>query len=174
MPARSLKTFLRDRRGSAAVEFAFVVPVLLLLYYGMVEATQALLVNRRVSFIATGVGDLTTQTAQLSKTQLQDIFTISTAVMKPFPTDALAIRVVSIETNAQGVPTQKWQEVSKTFPYPVDLSTVTKEPNTAIIRAETAYTFNSPLKQIIPNALVFRHKMDLKPRAGVPVVLLNN
>ncbi|MBT9473294.1 MAG: TadE/TadG family type IV pilus assembly protein [Pseudomonadota bacterium] len=166
--------FLRDRRGSAAVEFALVVPIMLVLYYGMVEATQALLVNRRVSFIATGVGDLTTQAAQLSKTQLQDIFKISTAVMKPFPTDTLAIRVASIETDAQGVPTKKWEEVSKAFSYPVDLTTVTKEPSTAIIRAETVYTFNSPLKKLMPNALVFKHKMDLKPRAGVPVVLLPN
>ena len=37
-----------DRRGSAAVEFAFIVPIVLALYFGMVEATQALLAKATV------------------------------------------------------------------------------------------------------------------------------
>ena len=54
-----LNRFARDRRGSAAVEFALIIPVVMLLYFGMAETTQALLANRRVSVIATAVGDLT-------------------------------------------------------------------------------------------------------------------
>ena len=42
------RNVLRDRRGSAAVEFAFIVPIVLALYFGMVEATQALLAKATV------------------------------------------------------------------------------------------------------------------------------
>ena len=76
-----------DRRGSAAVEFAFIVPIVLALYFGMVEATQALLANRRASAVTTAVGDLVTQQAQVTSADVNGIFGASTAIMKPFSTD---------------------------------------------------------------------------------------
>lgn len=168
-----LSRLARDRRGSAAVEFALIMPVVLLLYYGMAEATQALLANRRVSVIATAVGDLTAQATQLSKTQIDDIFNISTAAIKPFPVTPLGIRIVSIETNANAVPQIKWQQQRGTFPAGVDLKTVEKAPNIAVIRAETIYTYKTPFGRIFPEAFVFKKQMDMRPRGGVAVTLLD-
>ena len=45
----SLPRFFRDRRGVAAVEFAFVAPVLILIYMGLAEVTMALMAERRGS-----------------------------------------------------------------------------------------------------------------------------
>ena len=168
-----LNRFARDRRGSAAVEFALIIPVVMLLYYGMVETTQALLANRRVSVIATAVGDLTAQATQLKKAQIDDIFNISAAALKPFPVEDLGIRIVSIETTAAGVPQIRWQQQRGTFPSGVDLSTVEKTANIAVIRAETIYTYQTPFGQIFPDAFVFKKQMDMRPRGGVAVVLLD-
>ena len=168
-----LNRFTRDRSGSAAVEFALIIPVVMLLYYGMAETTQALLANRRVSVIATAVGDLTAQATQLKKAQIDDIFNISAAALKPFPVSDLGIRIVSIETTAAGVPQVKWQQQRGTFPSGVDLSTVEKTANIAVIRAETIYTYKTPFGQIFPNAFVFKKQMDMRPRGGVAVVLLD-
>ena len=168
-----LSRLLRDRRGSAAVEFALIVPVVMLLYFGMAEGTQVLLANRRVSSIATAVGDLTAQRTQLSKAQIDDIFNISAAALKPFPVTGLGIRVVSIQNDANGASTVMWTEQRGSFPAGTSLATVEKTPNLAIIRAETIYTYNSPFGRIFPDAFTFEHKMDLKPRGGVAVVLLN-
>lgn len=170
---RIVKRLARDQRGSAAVEFAFVLPIMLVLYYGMTEATQALLANRRVSSIATAVGDLTAQRTQLTKAQVDDIFNISTAAVKPFPIGTLGIRIVSIETNANKIPLVKWKEERGTFPPDVDLSKIEKTANIAIIRAETIYTYESPFGRIFPQAFTFKHQMDFKPRGGVAVVLLD-
>ena len=168
-----LNRFARDRRGSAAVEFALIIPVVMLLYYGMVETTQALLASRRVSVVATAVGDLTAQATQLKKAQIDDIFNISAAALKPFPVADLGIRIVSIETTSAGVPQIKWQQQRGTFPSGVDLSTVEKTANIAVIRAETIYTYQTPFGQIFPNAFVFKKQMDMRPRGGVAVVLLD-
>jgi Flp pilus assembly protein TadG len=168
-----LNRILRDRRGSAAVEFALIVPVIMLLYYGMAEATQVLLANRRASFIATGVGDLTAQRPQWSKAQIDDVFNISAAALKPFPVTGLGIRLVSIQTDANAVPKVIWTEQRGSFPAPTDLSTVEKTANQAIIRAETIYRFESPIGRIFPDAFTFKHKKDFRPRSEVAVVLLN-
>ena len=40
MSRRSLTTLRRDTRGGAAVEFAFLAPLMILIYFGMVEFCQ--------------------------------------------------------------------------------------------------------------------------------------
>ena len=172
MPVRH--GLIGDRRGSAAVEFAFIVPIVLALYFGMVEATQALLANRRASAVTTAVGDLVTQQAQVTTADVNGIFGASTAIMKPFSADTLAIRVTSIEINASGVPKEKWtMDNGRTIPA-TDVTTVAptmRTPNTAVLRAETIYDYYTPFQRMLPGKFTFRHKMDLAPRAGVPIAL---
>ena len=168
-----LKRFVRNAGGAVAIEFALVLPLILVLYYGMAETTQALLASRRVSVVATAVGDLTAQATQLKKAQIDDIFNISAAALKPFPVKDLGIRIVSIETTAAGVPQIRWQQQRGTFPSGVDLSTVEKTASIAVIRAETIYTYQTPFGQIFPQAFVFKKQMDMRPRGGVAVVLLD-
>lgn len=166
---------LRDRRGSAAVEFAFIVPIVLALYFGMVEATQALLANRRAGAVTTAVGDLVTQQAQVSDADVSNIFNASTAIMKPFPTGELAIRVTSIEINASGTPLEKWTQFKNSIPK-TDVTTVSaamRKPNSAVLRAETVYTYKTPFQTMLPGMFTFRHRMDLAPRAGVLIQKIN-
>ncbi len=169
-----IRYFPRDRRGSAAVEFAFIVPIVLALYFGMVEATQALLANRRAGAVTTAVGDLVTQQAQVTTGEVDGIFNASTAIMKPFSIDGLAIRVTSIAINASGAPASQWTQTNGK-PIPVtDVSTVAasmRTPNTAVLRAETVYTYSTPFQRMLPGVFTFRHQMDLAPRAGVPIPL---
>ncbi len=53
-----IRGFSRDTRGVAAVEFALILPLLLLLYIGSVEATLLYTTDRGVATIASTVADL--------------------------------------------------------------------------------------------------------------------
>lgn len=167
--------FLRDRRGAAAVEFALIIPTIMLLYYGMVEGTQAMLAKRRAGYLTTAVGDLVTQKAQVSTQEVLNIFDASTAVLKPFPTEDLSIRVTSIQMDANGVPSQVWTIVDGEVPtvtLPSDIDPQLLVPNGAIVRAETIYKFKTPFQRMLPGEFTFRHKMDVRPRTGVAVPLI--
>jgi Flp pilus assembly protein TadG len=66
---RSEAKRLRSRKaGVAAVEFAFILPLLLALYLGVVVLAQGLEVGRRVQLLSHTLADLTTQTLPLSDT----------------------------------------------------------------------------------------------------------
>ena len=169
----ALKRFLRDRRGVAAVEFALTLPVMLILYFGMVEATQAMLANRRSGYLTTAVGDLLTQQAQVTPSQVEDIFDAASAVLKPFPTEGLSVRLTSISIDANGRPSEEWTRARGDIP-PATLTDIDKkllEPNSALVRAETIYKFETPFKQVLPGVFTFKHRMDLRPRTGVPIPL---
>ena len=59
---RGVSAMWRDRRGVAAIEFAFIVPVLLCMYFITMEASQGLVTDKKVSRIGSMVADLITQT----------------------------------------------------------------------------------------------------------------
>jgi len=169
-----LRRFTRHAGGAAAVEFAFIAPIMLILYFGMTEATQALLANRRAGAVTTAVGDLVAQSAQISAADVDSIFDASTAIMKPFPTGNLAIRVTSIQIDENKVITKKWTRPRGTIAETSlsDIDPKLKVANTSILRAETIYTLNTPFNQILPKSFVFKHRMDLRPRSGAAIPLL--
>ena len=78
----------RDRTGVAAIEFAFVAPVLLVTYFMTMEISQGLEVSKKTGRIAIIVGDLVTQQQSLNKADLDAIMRIGEAVMQLELTDS--------------------------------------------------------------------------------------
>ena len=72
--------FWRDRRGAAAVEFAFIAPVLIIMYCGLAELSQAMMAQRRASNVASTIGDLVAQSTQTGPTMIGDIFNIGNTI----------------------------------------------------------------------------------------------
>jgi Flp pilus assembly protein TadG len=100
----TLKAFARDPRGAAAVEFAFIVPVLITLYLGSMEVSQALDVNKRVNRTASMVADLVTQQESVDKAQLLSIMKIGDATLQPYDRDSPDITIVAIQVDSSDSP----------------------------------------------------------------------
>ena len=58
---RRARELLGDKRGIAAVEFAMIVPVMLVLFFGVVEFSSGVAVDRKVTLMARTLSDLTSQ-----------------------------------------------------------------------------------------------------------------
>jgi Flp pilus assembly protein TadG len=75
---------LRDRRGVAAIEFAMIVPVMLVLFFGTVEFSSGVAVDRKVTLIARTLSDVTSQSTSVSDTDIANFFTATCAIMYPY------------------------------------------------------------------------------------------
>jgi Flp pilus assembly protein TadG len=73
-----------DCRGLAAVEFAMVVPLMLVLFFGTVEFSSGVAVDRKVTLMARTLSDLTSQNTSVNDTQLTNFFAASAAIMTPY------------------------------------------------------------------------------------------
>jgi len=92
--SRLLARYGRDVRGVASIEMAFVFPVMLLIYFGLVDASNLLSASRRVTLTASTLADLTTQApATITKAELDGFFDAASAIMDPFPSSAIALEV---------------------------------------------------------------------------------
>ena len=86
---RSARDLSRDTRGIAAIEFAMVVPLMLVLFFGTVEFSSGVAVDRKVTLMARTLSDLTSQNISVTDTQLTNIFNASTGIMTPYPPRAV-------------------------------------------------------------------------------------
>ena len=100
-----LAAFLRDRRGVAAIEFAFVAPLLMVLYFVTMEVTQAIETNKKVSRVGSMVADLVTQQSQeTTKNVVEPIMQIGEAILLPYSRTRPVIEITGIEITKDATP----------------------------------------------------------------------
>ncbi|MBS0332352.1 MAG: pilus assembly protein [Proteobacteria bacterium] len=180
MPAVELRprrrSFLRDTRGLAAVEFALLAPIMVLLYFGLAEFTMALMAQRRVAHVASVVADLVSQTPQIKNSQVTDIFTVGGSILSPFPSTPLKLRITSVVADSKAVPKVSWSKGQGMSA--LAANTVVTVPNNllaagdSVVMADVEYDYTSPLQIVLPNALAFTSTFYLKPRASPSVTLI--
>ena len=81
---------MQDRSGIAATEFAMIVPIMFVLFFGVVEITNGIAAYRDVSLMTHTNSDLTSQSASVQDSDLTNFFAVSTGVLYPYvtsPTD---------------------------------------------------------------------------------------
>jgi Flp pilus assembly protein TadG len=173
---RPLAQFWRDRRGVSAVEFAFIAPVLILFYCGMAELTEAMMAQRRLSHIASSIGDVVARDTQLTDARRTDIFKVGSVLMAPFPTSGLRMCIVSVVSDATGRDTVAWSETSNS---PVncpaanavlDIPTSVLPAGQSVIMSKASYDYVPPIKLITKSDFTFRRTFYLRPRLSDQVL----
>lgn len=102
--------FQRSRDGIAAVEFAFVAPIMLCMFIGVVELSQGITVDRRVSHVTSSTADLVARQRNVTRSILNDYMTIIDNLMSPYPDTPLKLTIASVyNTNSEPtVPKTCW------------------------------------------------------------------
>ncbi|MET7243535.1 TadE/TadG family type IV pilus assembly protein [Methylobacterium sp. EM32] len=91
--------FLRDRRGSAMVEFALLLPVMLALLAGMSELSRAFDHWRKLTLLARTVADLVSQgdaQSPFAASAMTDILAVAPRVLRPFDASGVQIAVSAL------------------------------------------------------------------------------
>lgn len=91
-----LARFRIARAGVAAVEFALILPFMVLIYLGMVEVTFGVNVDRKVTILSRTIGDLTGRVQNVNDADLETIFGASLSVIAPFDSDGVRMRLSSV------------------------------------------------------------------------------
>lgn len=83
---RRKSRFEGDESGIAAVEFAMIAPLMMMMYLGVLELSQGYVASRKVAVFARTVADLTAQSdGTLSSTDAQNIRNSANWIMSPYP-----------------------------------------------------------------------------------------
>src|ERR1700760_4265051 len=82
---RLVRDWTADRSGIAATEFAFIVPLMLVLFFGTVEFCSAIAIDRKVTLMARTLSDLTSQSPSVKDSDMSNFFAASVSMLYPYP-----------------------------------------------------------------------------------------
>lgn len=161
-----MSRFGRDMAGVAAVEFAMIAPVLILIYFGLTEFCQAYMAQRRMAYATAQVADIVAQSQAITGNDVDDILAIGGLILAPFPESPLTLRVSSITRGSDGVARVVWSRGkgmtrrSGVVAVPAGLI----DNGESIIMSEGTYRFSSTLGQVLPGMRDFDRTYWLRPR----------
>jgi len=105
--------FVRDKGASAAVEFAVIVPIMLTLFFGVIEFSSGVAVDRKVTLVARTLSDLTSQSSSVTDTDLTNFTATGRAIMTPYSTTPLNSTVSELYVDPTTLAAKvKWSKVT--------------------------------------------------------------
>jgi Flp pilus assembly protein TadG len=174
-PARQPRPFLnrilkfrRDNRGIAMVEFAFILPIMLAMYFTTAELVNAHRANRKMTILARSLSDLTTQSIDISNATRDLIFSASASTLFPF-TGTPKMRISSIRMDALGTAYVDWSEGSNMVALarcfkPTNVPAALRIPNSALILAEVEYSYSPMVGYGITGPINMQEQLYMRPR----------
>ena len=172
-------SFRRDAAGVAAVEFALILPMMLLLYVGTVEASALISMDRRVQTIAGAVGDLVSRSnVNLAACDLKDYFQAAAGIMAPYTSDPVQQIVSSVQVKADGTTIVAWSQaaggatahnVGDAYPLPQAMKDISL--SAYVIVSEASYSYSPITKLIYSQAIQLRRENFYSPRFGGSIVI---
>ena len=149
------RRFSAARSGAAAVEFGFVAPVLIAMFFGGYSIVQAVAVGRKVTIATRALADLTTQFASMKTDDMTTVLNASTQIIAPFDPTVLTLRLTEVTTDITGLlPTVTWSVARNTTAYscgaPFSLPISMLKPSTSYIFSEVKYSYTPLVTAYLP------------------------
>lgn len=103
--------FWRDARGIAAVEVAMMLPVLMILFLGVIDVGRALIINKKTSTASTIAADLLSRYPSVTDARITDAWAAARMALQPYDNASLGMDVASIRfQGSNATPVVLWRE----------------------------------------------------------------
>ena len=106
--------FAKDRTGLAGIEFALVLPLMLLLVAGVADLGLGLMVDRKINQIATITSDVVAQENGWTESELDSLLGGAAAILTPFDSGELKIVVSVLDFDSAGNGSVNWSRAYQT------------------------------------------------------------
>jgi Flp pilus assembly protein TadG len=171
-----LLAFAADQRGVSAVEFAILLPLMLTLYLGGAEISQAVSADRKTTLVAHTVGDLTAQASNVASSDVTNILSAATAVAYPLSSSNLTVTLSSVCIDSTGTrATIGWSQTLNGTARSGTVTTLIPSAlmvaNTSLIWGEASYSYRPTIGWTITGTLNLSDKFFLRPRLSNSVTL---
>lgn len=177
MTGAGIVTLRRDTRGAALVEFAIVLPVLLLLFLGGYQLSDAIACKRKVTIMTRAIGDITSQYRALTMGEADTLLAASAQILAPYPAAPARLRVSQISVESDGlnfrIDWSRGRGIDADTPgrYPAStLPAAYRQPGMVFIRTQASYDYASLFPNYF-NAIRFSEDIWLLPRRSATITL---
>ena len=180
---RSVVDLMENCRGNAAVEFAVIVPVMLVMFFGTVELSSGVAVDRKTTLVARTMSDLTSQSKDqpLTDGYMLNVFTSAIAILQPYTAVPATATISEIYVDSNAIASIQWSTAA-TFgagATQATLVTSTRSPGnivttlvpsqmlvrrTYLILSEVSYVYTPAVGYVMKSAITLKDTAYTRPR----------
>jgi Flp pilus assembly protein TadG len=183
-----VRGLLDDRSGLAAVEFAMIFPIMVVMFFGVVELSAAISAYRKAILAARTLSDLTSQMKSVADADLISFGEAAKAIMTPYPPSPLISSITEVYVdNPSGVARVQWSKgltinasgnvsIAPTAPHnPGDVvvlpTTLVAAKGTYVIWSEVSYKYTPAVGYMLAKTgLTFKDAAFTRPRLVLCVI----
>lgn len=173
-----LARLVRDRRGVAAIEFAYIAPILLVILMATFEFSRAISIDRRLNAVSASASEVVAREDEITSSDLDKIAEAMRHVMEPYDDGSLVVRLIGVRassTNAADTKVEwsyQYANGSSSTPlaqcanYALENGLVNK--NGSVIVAEVGYDYTPVFANFITTRLNFSALQSRPNSTGIP------
>jgi Flp pilus assembly protein TadG len=169
--------FARDREAISAVEFALILPFMVVLYIGSVEVGDGLAIKYKVTETARTVTDLASQYVSMDSTTIESVLGASAQIVAPYSTSNMVVTLSEVSpTNSSGAGTITWScslnGTARTAGSSVTLSNSLQTPSgVSLIWGEVTYPYTPSMGYVMTGTVNIYQSFYFYPRLSNSVTL---
>ena len=176
------KRLLRDRSGVSAIEFVLLFPILIGMMAGTVDIGQALTVSRKMTQIASTLGDMTAQQDTWTATNIDAIIAGSATIIDPYSKTDIKIELAILDIDASLKATVNWSRgynttaLAKGVASPVAIPTNIAQPGVQLVAVRARYSLQTPFTKLLTpvtgvTAYNYEKTYIMRPRVSETITL---
>lgn len=159
---------LSDERGVVLIEFAIILPFMVLIFFGGLILASAMSTSWRATTAVRAMVDITSQSSELSSKSLDDIMSIRANIVSPFRLNDTMARISSVRTDKNGAATVVWSRAAKGGALapasPYDLPDAYRIPNMNYVVAEMDYYVDPGISVVPIRSIPLSDRAIMLPR----------
>jgi len=172
--ADRLRRLSGDRRGVAAVEFALVVPSVILVYLVGFEVTEAATAYRKLTDTTVQLADVSAQYTSMNCTDVSNVLNASAQIMTPYPTGNIQIRISEVGTNSSGAGSVTWDQPYNGATQLAAGTAVTmpagfQTPNSYYMLVQTTYLYEPSIGAAFIGPITMTNQIFMLPRSSTSI-----
>jgi Flp pilus assembly protein TadG len=171
--AQLLRDFSRGQDGMAAVEFAVILPFMLVAYLGGVEIGDGVAINRKVAITTRAVADLASRYTTIHNADSATILGAASTIIAPYAPGPLAVTVSQVTVDIHGNATISWSDTlngtAHTVGTPVTLPGTLNTPNSNYIWGQVTYAYTPTLGYVMSGTYNLSDQIFMSPRESASV-----
>lgn len=179
----TFRRFVDSTRAVAAVEFAMVMPVLLLMFLGSFDAGNAIVVYMKVRAATYALGSITNQygigNAAISTSTMTTITDATTAILYPYSNTPTSLVISQIKATSTSAATVSWsytvngtaltQGASYTLPTNFAANSCGGTYPCYVILASVSYNFTPTFGAFLTGPITLKDSLYTMPRISTCV-----